>query len=81
MAVGAGGATRGSGIAPVSRCPTRDTSGPRNLRASRRKDDWSDEVASEDDVSLEESGLVGRPVVERLLGARLLEERPHEGGF
>ena len=38
-------------------------------------------MASEDDVSLEEAGLVGRPVVERLLGARLLEERAHEGGL
>lgn len=38
---------------------------------------WEDEVASDDDVRLEESGLVGRPVVERILGARLLEEIPN----
>ncbi|MCR8676419.1 hypothetical protein NWP10_11480, partial [Micrococcus sp. HG099] len=36
---------------------------------------WEDEVASDDDVALEDSGLVGRAVVERVLGARLLEER------
>jgi len=39
---------------------------------------WTDEVASDDDVALEDSGLVGRAVVERVLGGRLLEERPHE---
>ena len=39
---------------------------------------WADEVASEDDVALEDSGLVGRAVVERVLGGRLLEERAHE---
>ena len=39
---------------------------------------WEDEVASDDDVALEDSGLVGRAVVERVLGARLLEERPHD---
>ncbi|WP_335342031.1 DNA polymerase III subunit gamma and tau [Micrococcus lacusdianchii] len=65
-----GGGARLDGDAPA---------GP--AAASAPSVDWSDEVASEDDVSLEESGLVGRPVVERLLGARLLEERPHEGGF
>lgn len=38
---------------------------------------WEDEVASDDDISLEESGLVGRAVVERILGARLIEEQPN----
>ena len=38
---------------------------------------WEDEVASDDDISLEESGLVGRAVVERILGARLIEELPN----
>ena len=31
-----------------------------------------------DDVPLEDSGLVGRAVVERVLGGRLLEERPND---
>ncbi|CAM3640835.1 hypothetical protein MILU53160_05830 [Micrococcus luteus] len=39
---------------------------------------WEDEVASDDDVPLEDSGLVGRAVVERVLGGRLLEERPND---
>lgn len=68
-------AARGGGARPDDGAPA----GP--VAASAPSVDWSDEVASEDDVSLEESGLVGRPVVERLLGARLLEERPHESGF
>lgn len=38
---------------------------------------WEDEVASDDDISLEESGFVGRAVVERILGARLIEEQPN----
>ena len=39
---------------------------------------WEDEVASDDDVPLEDSGLVGRAVFERVLGGRLLEERPND---
>ncbi|MCV7512468.1 DNA polymerase III subunit gamma and tau [Micrococcus luteus] len=39
---------------------------------------WEDEVASDDDVPLEDSGLVGRAVVERVLGGRLLEDRPND---
>ena len=49
---------------------------PTPQAAERPSVSWEDEVASDDDVSLEESGLVGRAVVERILGARLIEELP-----
>ena len=42
--------------------------------------DWSDEIPSDDDETIEDSGLAGRPVVERILGARLIEERSLDGG-
>ena len=45
--------------------------------AARPSVSWEDEVASDDDIPLEESGLVGRAVVERVLGARLIEELPN----
>ncbi|UBH24729.1 DNA polymerase III subunit gamma and tau [Micrococcus porci] len=68
-------AARGAGPRPADGAP----GGP--ATASGPSVDWQDEVASDDDVALEDSGLVGRPVVERLLGARLLEERPLEPGL
>ncbi len=40
---------------------------------------WSDEVPSEDDITIEESGMAGRQVVERLLGGRFIEERMLDG--
>ncbi|WGH82924.1 DNA polymerase III subunit gamma and tau [Auritidibacter ignavus] len=40
---------------------------------------WNEEVASEDDVLVEDSGLVGRPVLERILNARLVEELNPDG--
>lgn len=40
---------------------------------------WSDEVPSEDDITIEESGIAGRKVVERLLGGRFIEERMLDG--
>ncbi|MDO5634692.1 MAG: DNA polymerase III subunit gamma and tau, partial [Micrococcus sp.] len=49
---------------------------PERAQQSASSVDWEDEVASDDDVKLEESGLVGRTVVERVLGARLLNEQP-----
>ena len=49
---------------------------PTPQAAERPSVSWEDEVASDDDISLEESGLVGRAVVERILGARLIEELP-----
>ena len=54
--------------------------GPRpepNMPADGPSVSWEDEVASEDDIPLEESGLVGRAVVERILHARLIEELPN----
>lgn len=49
-----------------------DRSGP------GRSVDW-DDVPSDDDVTIEESGMAGRKVVERLLGGRLVEERMLDG--
>ncbi|NUL46546.1 DNA polymerase III subunit gamma and tau [Cellulosimicrobium funkei] len=40
---------------------------------------WGDEVPSEDDITIEESGIAGRKVVERLLGGRFIEERMLDG--
>nr|WP_167739474.1 DNA polymerase III subunit gamma and tau [Kocuria sp. JC486] len=35
-------------------------------------------VPSDDDLSVENSGLQGRAMIEKILGGRLIEERPHE---
>ncbi|MGO4383545.1 hypothetical protein AB4Y80_04860, partial [Specibacter sp. RAF43] len=37
---------------------------------------YADDVPSPDDVTLEESGVVGQAAVERILGGALIEERP-----
>ncbi|MDO5619250.1 DNA polymerase III subunit gamma and tau [Kocuria sp.] len=37
-----------------------------------------DFVPSEDDVAVENSGLQGRAMIEKILGGRLVEERPHQ---
>ena len=36
----------------------------------------ADDVPSADDADADDSGLVGRPVVERLLGGRVIDETP-----
>ncbi|MFC7401750.1 DNA polymerase III subunit gamma and tau [Citricoccus sp. GCM10030269] len=53
--------------------------GGANGPSSRSSVDWNDDVPSDDDVTIEESGMAGRAVVERLLGARLIEERMLDG--
>ena len=40
---------------------------------------YVEDIPSDDDIAIEESGLVGRPAIERLLNGRLIEERDHEG--
>ncbi len=68
-------AARGRGPATLRTA----TGGPgRPADASAASVDWEDEVASDEDLTLEDSGLVGRAVVERLLGATLLEEIPND---
>ena len=51
-----------------------------NAPSTRGSVDWSDDIPSDDDETIEDSGLAGRPVVERILGARLIEERSLDGG-
>ena len=38
-----------------------------------------EDIPSADDPTIEEAGLVGRRAIERILGGRLMEERPIEG--
>ena len=40
---------------------------------------YVEDVPSADDVALEDSGLVGRKAIERILGGRLIEERSLDG--
>lgn len=40
---------------------------------------YVEDIPSADDVTIEESGLVGRAAVERILGGRFVEERPLNG--
>ncbi|MGP5319414.1 DNA polymerase III subunit gamma and tau [Arthrobacter rhombi] len=40
---------------------------------------YVEDIPSDDDISIEESGVVGRPAIERLLNGRLIEERNHNG--
>jgi DNA polymerase-3 subunit gamma/tau len=39
-----------------------------------------EDVPSEDDVTIEESGVVGQAAVERILGGQLIEERDLNAG-
>jgi DNA polymerase-3 subunit gamma/tau len=40
---------------------------------------YVEDIPSDDDIAIEESGVVGRPAIERLLNGRLIEERNHDG--
>lgn len=40
---------------------------------------YVEDIPSEDDVAIEDSGLVGRAAIERILGGRLVEERSLDG--
>ncbi|GAA1355621.1 hypothetical protein GCM10009596_03150 [Arthrobacter rhombi] len=40
---------------------------------------YVEDIPSDDDISIEESGVVGRSAIERLLNGRLIEERNHDG--
>jgi DNA polymerase-3 subunit gamma/tau len=68
----------GTGPATTEPADSRGTGGVARPGPGRSVD-WSDDVPSEDDVTIEESGMAGRKVVERLLGARLVEERMLDG--
>ncbi|HEY4615734.1 MAG TPA: hypothetical protein VIG75_09750, partial [Citricoccus sp.] len=82
---GSAGPSRGQAAAPPA--PSRPAVAPGGERpasgpapsAPPRSVDWGDDVPSEDDVTIEESGMAGRKVVERLLGGRLVEERMLDG--
>ncbi len=77
-----GTAAAGPTSPPSGTGPATATDGPGPGGAARpgpgRSVDW-DDVPSEDDVTIEESGMAGRKVVERLLGGRLVEERMLDG--
>ncbi|MCC9177275.1 DNA polymerase III subunit gamma and tau [Arthrobacter sp. zg-Y750] len=50
------------------------------VRGSRPVDSaYVEDVPSADDITLEDSGLVGRKAIERILGGRLIEERSVDG--
>ncbi len=50
------------------------------VRGSRPVDSaYVEDVPSADDLTLEDSGLVGRKAIERILGGRLIEERSLDG--
>ena len=38
-----------------------------------------EDIPSEDDLAIEDSGLVGRAAIERILGGRLIEEQSLDG--
>jgi len=40
---------------------------------------YVEDIPSDDDIAIEESGVVGRAAIERLLNGRLIEERNHDG--
>lgn len=57
------------------------TSAPQQARPVGGNVDLSypEDVPSADDLALEDSGLVGRKAIERILGGRLIEERSIDG--
>ncbi|MGG5752688.1 DNA polymerase III subunit gamma and tau [Zafaria sp. Z1313] len=40
---------------------------------------YVEDIPSDDDITIEESGVVGRPAIERILNGRLIEERRPDG--
>ncbi|MGD6979130.1 MULTISPECIES: DNA polymerase III subunit gamma and tau [Citricoccus] len=68
------------GTGPAATGPAADGHAPGGAArpGPGRSVDW-DDVPSDDDVTIEESGMAGRKVVERLLGGRLVEERMLDG--
>ena len=53
--------------------------GPANTSAARGNVNLVEDIPSADDIRLEDSGLVGRKAIERILGGRLIEERSLDG--
>ena len=74
---GSGGSGATGATGPAS--GTSDVSGGASGNGAPGSLNWSDEVPSEDDITIEESGIAGRKVVERLLGGRFIEERMLDG--
>ncbi|MBO0910083.1 DNA polymerase III subunit gamma and tau [Arthrobacter sunyaminii] len=54
-------------------------SGSANPSAGRSTVNLVEDIPSADDIRLEDSGLVGRKAIERILGGRLIEERSVDG--
>ncbi|VXC06783.1 DNA polymerase III subunit gamma and tau [Citricoccus sp. K5] len=77
----AGGGAGGPGAPGVAgpASETSDGGGGATGNGAPGSVNWSDEVPSEDDITIEESGIAGRKVVERLLGGRFIEERMLDG--
>ncbi|GAA4379795.1 DNA polymerase III subunit gamma and tau [Paeniglutamicibacter cryotolerans] len=72
------------GTAPDSSATSPGTwgnapSAPEPGRAVESK--YVEDIPSDDDIAIEESGVVGRPAIERLLNGRLIEERDHQGNI
>ncbi|WP_417233797.1 DNA polymerase III subunit gamma and tau [Arthrobacter sp.] len=71
--------------AKESGTPGAGTAGPPGGGAAPRRgpadveSTYVEDIPSDDDISIEESGVVGRSAIERLLNGRLIEERNHDG--
>ncbi|WP_461169877.1 DNA polymerase III subunit gamma and tau [Arthrobacter sp. Z1-15] len=77
-------AAAGNGSRPLSRYQkllneAAQRGGPANVSAGRSNVNLVEDIPSADDIRLEDSGLVGRKAIERILGGRLIEERSLDG--
>ncbi|GAA4758551.1 DNA polymerase III subunit gamma and tau [Citricoccus nitrophenolicus] len=76
---GAGAHPGQSGAPGVTGPPQDPSTGGADGAPASGSVSWGDEVPSEDDITIEESGIAGRKVVERLLAGRFIEERMLDG--
>ena len=77
-------AAGGNGSRPLSRYQkllneAAQRGSPANPSAGRSNVNLVEDIPSADDIRLEDSGLVGRKAIERILGGRLIEERSLDG--
>ena len=80
----ANGTGPGNGSRPLSRYQkllneAAQRGGPAAPAAGRGNVNLVEDIPSADDIRLEDSGLVGRKAIERILGGRLIEERSLDG--
>jgi DNA polymerase-3 subunit gamma/tau len=83
-ASGPAATANGNGNRPLSRYQkllneAAQRGGPVNTSAGRSNVNLVEDIPSADDIRLEDSGLVGRKAIERILGGRLIEERSLDG--